>query len=400
VLAVAVLFGIVVGHRLDSVYRGNATGFALFGGHFAAETGPPRGAVIRSPYGYDGQFFYLQAKDPLLLRDRTVRSFRQANEAFRMQRVAYPALAWVFAFGQRRYLPEALVGLNVFVALAITLGFGWYARRRGWSGWWALAIGFMCGLLTGTLRDLSDPLAVSAMLGGLLLWERRRRWWAAALLAVAVLAREPMALAVVAIAADAAARWWRSRGEVRRIGGADRPGATPGRGGGVPGASRASARAILGESWPVVAVPAVAYVVWQAYVSLRFGGSVASPGSAYKPPFVGVIDEFRHAFDDPAALDRAWDVAYLGLTVAGILAALDLVRRRVSTAAVAAALFGLSLLVLVFGDPWSYTRLSAPMFAALLLGGLELRGRLALGACVAAAALTVAVPFAPWLGSS
>lgn len=385
-LAVAVLLGLVVGHRLDSVYHGNATGFALFGGRFARDTVPPRGALIRSPYGYDGQFFYLQATDPLLLHDRTVHGFGDTGQAFRMQRMAYPALAWVLSLGQRRYLPEALVGLNILVAIAITAAFASYARRRGWSGWWALAIGFMCGLLTGTLRDLSDPLAVAAMLGGLLLWERRRRWWAAAMLAIAVLAREPMALAVVAIAADAVTRWWRSRGSVglRRV----------------RGVAAASARAIGRETWPVVVVPAVAYVGWQAYISLRWGGSVTSPSTAYKPPFVGIVDEFRHTFDDPLTKDRLWEVAYLVLTLLGIVAALDLVRRRVSTAAVAAALFGLSLLVLVFGDPWSYTRLSAPMFAALLLGGLELRSRLALGVCVGAAALTLVVPFAPWLGSS
>jgi hypothetical protein len=388
VLAVAVLFAVVVGHRLD-VYHGNATGFALFGRHFVDDTRPPPGAVIASPEGYDGQFFYLQALDPLLLEDSTVASFRHVGQAFRMQRVGYPALAYVLSAGRRTALPWSLLAINVIVALLLTGGFAAYARRRGWSGWWALAIGFMCGLLTGTLRDLSDPLAVSAMLGGLLLWERRRRWWAALLLAVAVLAREPMALAVAAIVVDAAARWWRA-------------GAAPGlpwwrlRGRGAPGELRAGVR----RAWPVVLVPAIAYLGWQLYASVRYGGWLASPGSAYRPPFVGFVDELRRALDDHSRRDTVWDVAYLLLSAAGILAALDLVRRRVSAAAVAAALFGLSLLILVFGDPWSYTRLSAPMFAALLLGGLELRSRPALTVCAAAAALTLVAPFAPWLGAA
>ena len=384
VLAVAVLFAIVVGHRLDSSYHGNSSGFALFGSRLAADTGPPRNAVIRSPYGYDGQFFYLQAKDPLLLRDATVAAFRRANEAFRMQRVAYPALAYLVALGQRRYLPEALIAVNIVVVLLLTAGFAWYGRRRGWSGWWGLVAGLMCGLLVGTLRDLSDPVAVAAMVGGLMLWERRRRGWAALLLTVAVLAREPMALAVLAVATDAVAGWWRTRREIA----------------GVPGASAAAARALVAEAWPVVVVPGAAYLLWQGYVSARFGGSVASPGSAYKPPLVGVIDEFRHAFDAVAVGSTAWEVGYLVLMVAGIAVALWLVRRSVGVTTIAAALFGLSLLVLVFGDPWSYTRLSAPMFATLLLAGLERRSRAALAVCVLSSTLTVVVPFAPWLGAT
>jgi hypothetical protein len=376
VLAVAVLFGLVLGNRLSS-YHGNASGFALFGTYFRDQTRAPPGAVFNSQYGYDGQFFYLQAKDPLLLHDATVTAFRHSIEAFRMQRVAYPALAWLFAAGQRGALPWSMLAINAAVALLITAGFAAYARRRGWSGWWALAIGFMCGLLTGALRDLSDPLAVSAMLGGLLLWQQRRRGWAAALLALGALAREPMMLAVVAIAADAAARWWRERARGR------------------PEAWREITR----EAWPVVVIPVAGYLGWQLYVSARYGGSVASAGTAFKPPVVGLLDELRHALDAPQSGDMLWDLAYLGLITLGVVASVDLLRRRVSTASVAATLFGLSLLILVFGDPWSYTRLSMPMFAALLLGGLEQRSRPALLVCVAAAALTVVVPFAPWLGS-
>jgi hypothetical protein len=375
VLAVAVLFAVVLGGRLHT-YHDNATGFVLFGQHWVQYTHPPRGALINSPFGYDGQFFYLQAKDPLVLHAQTVAGFRGANEAFRLQRVAYPALAYLLAAGHRSAIPWSMLSLNVLVVLLITAGFAVYARERGWSGWWALAVGLLAGFLTGTLRDLSDPLAVASTLAGLMLWHSRRRWWAAALLTVAVLAREPMALAVVAVALDAAVRWWRGRG---------RPGALG---------------AILREAWPPVVVPAVAFFGWMAYVDARYGANVAGTSQAYLPPFVGVIDEVGHALDQASLRDTLWDLAYLALMMAGIAAAIQLTRRRVTAASVAALLFGLSLLVLVFGDPWSYTRLSAPMFAALLLGGLEQRQWPALLVCAAAAALTAVVPFAPWLGSA
>ncbi len=285
--------------------------------------------------------------------------------------MAYPALASVLAAGQRTAIPWSMLAINVAVALVATGGFAVYARGQGWSGWWALGVGLMAGLLTATVRDLSDSLATVSMLGGLMLWERRR-WWAAGLLTLGVLSREPMLLAVLAIIVASAARWWGIRRE--------------------PGALVRIVRAV----WPVVMIPALAYVVWQSYASVRYGGSVASPGSAYRLPFVGVLDEVRHALDDSSRRSTAWDLAYLGLMMAGIVAALRLVILQASAAGVAALLFGLGLLVLVFGDPWSYTRLSAPLFATLLLGGLQRSSRPALVVCVAAAALTVVLPFTPW----
>lgn len=376
VLVVGVLFAVVIVGRLQT-YHGNATGFVLFGHYFASYSQPPRGALINSPFGYDGQFFYLQAKDPLLLHDSTIASFRGSTEAFRMERMAYPTLAFLFAAGQLGAIPWSLLAINVLVVLTLTGGFALYARRLGWSGWWALAVGLLAGFVTATLRDLGDPVAVAGMLAGLILWQRRRRWWAAALLTVAVLAREPMTLAVAAVALDAVIRWWRAGHE--------------------PGALRR----IAGEAWPPVLVPAAAFIAWQAYIDARYGSNVASTSTnAYLPPFVGLIDEVRHALADASRRNTAWDLAYLGLMAAGIAASIALAWRKTTAAGIAAALFGLSLLVVVFGDPWSYTRLSAPMFAGLLLGGLQQRSRAALLICAAAAAMTLLMPFAPWLAAA
>ncbi len=372
---VGALFAVLVGNRLHT-YHGNANGFVLFGQYYARWIHPPHGAPTNSTFGYDGQFFYLQATDPLLLHDATLAAFRgPGGEAFRMQRMAYPALAALLAAGQRSAIPWALLALNLIVVLAITLAFGLYARGCGRSGWWALAVGLEAGFFTGTLRDLSDPLACAGMLGGLMLWQRRRPRGAAVLLSVAVLAREPMLLAVAGVAAEATLRWWRGRRE--------------------PGSSRAIVRA----TWPVVLVPVAAYLAWLAYVSVRYGG-IATPDSAYLPPFVGVRDEIRHALADPSLRDTLWDVAYLALMLAAIVAAGTLVWRCVNAASAAALLFGLSLVVVVFGDPWSYTRLSAPLFAALLLGGLGQRSRIALLVCTGAALLTLAMPFTRWMGAA
>ncbi len=365
-LIVATVLLFIIGPGLVT-YRGNPTGFVRFGQEWVRDTHPPAGAVIDTKTGYDGQYFWALARDPLLLQRRTIAGFHDAG--FRLQRIAYPALAYALAAGQESALPWTLLGLNVVVVIAITVAFSVYARRRGWSGWWGLAVGLLPGLQFATMGDMSDALAVALMLGGLMAWQCQRRWFAMGLLAGAALAREPMLLAVAAVAVDAGARWYPRRGE--------------------PGALRRAVR----NAGPVVVGPTALYLAWQAYVHLRHGTGTSAPGTAFASPLTGLFNEAQRALAGNLNAASVWDLAYLALIVAGIGTALLLMRRGITAPAVAAVLFGLVLLFLTFGNDWSYTRLSAPLFAALLLGGLERRTPPALAACSAVAALGALVPF-------
>src|ERR1022692_4646636 len=93
VLFVAVVLGIFIGVRL-LVYHGNATGLIQFGQRTIQYTHPPGGAVVASPYGYDGQFYWLQATDPLLVHRATVVNLQHTAPGYHLQRLAYPALAY------------------------------------------------------------------------------------------------------------------------------------------------------------------------------------------------------------------------------------------------------------------------------------------------------------------
>ncbi|MGA2012981.1 MAG: hypothetical protein ABSH51_20915 [Solirubrobacteraceae bacterium] len=364
---VALLLGLLVATGL-LYYHGDPTGFIRFGRAFASRIHPPRGAVVDTARGYDGQYFWALARDPLLLRDRTVAAF--ADQGFRLQRVAYPALAYLLAAGRPAAIPWVLLAINVIAVLGITVVVGGYARTRGRSEAWGLAAGLLPGFLFATMGDLSDVLAVSAMLCGLIMWRRRRCWWAAGLLSVAVLAREPMMLAVAGVALEVGARAWQGG----RLG--------------------AGARALARAAWPACAVPVLAFAAWHAYIQLRYGGSTADPGTAFALPFVAVWREAQRAAHGASIVHGAWDLTYLALMLLGIGASVELLRRGCSAPAIAAVLFSLSLLVLTFGNDWSYTRLSAPLFACLLLGGLERRSRPSLAVCAAAAVLGMLVPLA------
>jgi hypothetical protein len=377
VLVVAAVLGLLIGARLVA-YDGNPTGFIQFGRRATQYTHPPTGAIVRSPFGYDGEFYWIQASDPLLLRDATVVNLFHTDSGYHLQRPAYPALAYLVAGGQRSALPWTMLAVNVLVLLAITAGFASYARCRGWSVWWALAVGLMPGLVLATLRDLSDPLAIASMLAGLLLWQRGRSWGAAGMLSVAVLAREPMTLAVVAIAIDAVAAWWRSRREPQAI------------------------RRAVSRAWPAVAVPAAAFMAWQAYIHGLHASGVAAavqPIQPIQPLFSDFVAEARRTIAQDSPFGAAWDLGYLTLTLAGMGAAIALVRREITAASVAALLFALNLIVITFGDQWGLARYAAPVFAALLLGGLEQRSRfpasrVAVSISVVAAAMIVSVPLA------
>ena len=155
----------------------------------------------------------------------------------------------------------------------------------------------------------------------------------------------------------------------------------------------------LTRAWPPVVVPAVAYLAWQIYIHLQAppaAAGVAKVGATAATPLPSVTDILTRVqvlLQAGSGIIRVWEVVYLGLLVLGAGAAV-LLARRGSAAGVAALLFAGVMLLISVPDQWSLTRYTAPVFAMLLLAGLEQRSRLARGVCVTATALTA---FLPWL---
>jgi hypothetical protein len=356
----------LVGARLVQ-YDGDPTGFVQFGRAAAPVVQPPSDARISSQIGYDGQFFYVQATDPLL-RGRAQRALRLTNGEFRGQRMLYPAAAYVFAGGRQGAIPWSLLVLNVLAVLGATAATALFARSRGRSGWWALAVGLNPGMVLAVLRDLSEPMAVAALIGGLVAWRSRRPGVAAVALTVAVLAREVMVLGVLAIAVEAAWRLVvrRDRGAIRRAA-------------------------------PVCLVPAAAFVAWQAYVAQRFDSLAASstPDNQFATPLDGLIDSADRALSDASLTGGGWDLVFLALMAAAVVVAAAGLRRGLRAPAVAAACFAALLVVIDFGgDHWNYTRLAAPLMASLVVAGLDDGDRPALAVPALTAVLTLVIPVA------
>jgi len=360
-----------------AAYHGHVSGLVIFGHHQVADTHPPVGTPILSPEGYDGQLYWIQAHDPLLLHRSTIASLAHAYPGYFLQRPAYPALAFLLAVGHASVLPWSMLAINVICLLALTVAVSRWAVANGRSPWWGAVIGLTPGLLMPVLRDLSDVLAVTAMLGGLLAWRVNRRWTAAGLLSVAVLAREPMTVAVVAITVEAIAQGWSACHE--------------------PGTFRHAVR----RSWPTIVLPTLMFAGWQIYIHIavqRAGVGAAQLGASPVPSLAGYAGELHTIFAAPLSAYSLWDLVYLGLMAAGSIVALTRLRHGVNALSVSAVLFAAVLVVIVFGDPWGEARYSAPLFGALLLSGLERRSRSLVALCSAVAGMGVVAPlFIPGL---
>ena len=207
--------------------------------------------------GHDGRFFWVQARDPLLLHGRATGAALD-RPAYRAQRVAYPLLAApARAFGEGALL-WALIAVNVLAAAAGTMWAALLCLELGIPERAALAFALCPAVTVSVLGDLGDVLSLAALVG-CLLYVARRRWTPAIGLAVvSVLARESSLLAIAAAAA-----------------------AVPG----VAGRDRVR----------LVAFPAAAGVGWAVYERWR----LAWPSSQireFSAPFKGYVDAFRQGW--------------------------------------------------------------------------------------------------------
>jgi hypothetical protein len=178
-------------------YGGNPMQFALVGSRFDP-------GVAGGTWGYDGQFAYQIARDPL-----GAGRFLDVP-AYRYQRILYPLVVWALALGQKALVPWALVAVNW---LALVMGTRFtedILTGRGASRWYALGYGLFGGLMMAVRLDLTEPSAYALVQAAVLSYERGRRRGVAGLLALAALAKETTLLVAAGFLLSLAlSRRWR-----------------------------------------------------------------------------------------------------------------------------------------------------------------------------------------------
>jgi len=156
---------------------GDPLALAALGTRFSE--GDPQGSE-----GYDGQFAYYIARDPL-------HGWQTCDvPAYRYQRILYPLLGRLLAFGQESLLPYSLALINV-IALAVGT---WLTEqillRYKQNRWYAVTYGLYAGQLMAARLFLHEPLAHALCQAAVLAAERDRWRWSIVFFALAVLAKE------------------------------------------------------------------------------------------------------------------------------------------------------------------------------------------------------------------
>ncbi len=178
--------------------RRNISRFILIGQDFAHPAQLPPGMPLRTATGYDGQFYYRLAMNPLNFQHTAYGITMDA--AYRFMRIGYPVITWLVSFGQRSLVPYTLVAVNVAAIGALAYFGAMFARQSGRHAAWGLLLPGYFGLITSLSRDTAEPVAAAFLLAGLLAIRSRRPVLAACLLAFASLTRETAMVAVAAIA--------------------------------------------------------------------------------------------------------------------------------------------------------------------------------------------------------
>jgi len=139
---------------------------------------------IRWRQGYDGQFAYFIASDPL-----NAVPYLDVP-AYRLQRILYPMLARLTALGQSAYVPMALVLVNM---LALALGTGAFAilLEQERSPLW-IPVLFLCwfGTSQSLLYDLNEITALGLALWALVFFIRGRLGTSGILFGLGALAKD------------------------------------------------------------------------------------------------------------------------------------------------------------------------------------------------------------------
>jgi hypothetical protein len=273
----------------DISHGGHLGAFALASNvfvHPGASTDLP---VHTGTNGYDGQFYYRLALNPLT-HQVTAFHITLDNPPYRQQRIGLPATAWAVREVFRAPTSVALVLVNVLALVAVGWAGATWARKYGRSPWWGIALAASPALVMALARDLTEPLATAALVVGLLSWTRGRLWLASLAFTAAVLCRETVLVVLLGMGVWCFVQLVRGGGRVRRT----------------------SAAQII-----ALCVPAAVEVAWQFHVREVWGGKLPTLSGNGQVGF-SLLKPARSFF---------FNASDIGLSHQGILDAIWLVER-------------------------------------------------------------------------
>ena len=144
--------------------------------------------------GFDGQFYYYIALDP-------VNAWELLDTTARYQRILYPIIVRSLSFG---YLPSIPLLMIIVNLASIFAGTEFLARLLKWfhlNSWYSLGYGFQIGQLVCLRRDLPEPLMYAFVIAAIYYAEARGSFrFAGILFSLALFTKEPAILFIAAYA--------------------------------------------------------------------------------------------------------------------------------------------------------------------------------------------------------
>jgi hypothetical protein len=319
-------------------YAGHLTGLFYTGSKAQMPPAPvgDNAFRVRDERGYDGEFYYLIAHDPLNRRGFLA---YVDSPRYRWRRIGLPGLAWLLALGNDDYIDRMYVALQLGFLFGGAFWLARYAAMLGWHPAWGLAFLAIPGVSI-SLDRMTVDLPIAALTVLMLLYAPRRPVYAA--LITAPLIRETGLILILV--------WC-----VFRILG------------------RNFRDAVLGAA---CAIPTLA---WYFYVALRTTPDQTPFLASY--PFGGLVTWTLHALSGPAAVygpraSAAFELlALAGIWLAFVLAVGIAVRRKRDLPSLLAVMFALFASLIGYQDIWASAyglgRTLTPLLIALAVIGLR-----------------------------
>lgn len=134
--------------------------------------------------GYDGQFSYYIARDPLNSPGCL------DIPAYRLQRILLPLLGRFTAFGAESLIPLTMIAINAIVFIISVVLFEQLLVAQRVNRWYSLVYGLFAGLLLAVRLNTSEPLSYGLAIMAVVLGQRGRVRWEMLAWVGAVLAKE------------------------------------------------------------------------------------------------------------------------------------------------------------------------------------------------------------------
>jgi hypothetical protein len=157
---------------------------------------------------YDGVYYYAIAIDPFA---RSRAHTLIDSSAYRYGHPGYAWLANVIGFGKTKWIPMALLIVNL---ISLTIGaalVSLIAREIGRTPWWGLIVGLMPGFLFAVTVDTAEPPLLLFCALGAYLWIKDKRILAALALTAASFIREIGVLVPLGLFLYELISWFRNR---------------------------------------------------------------------------------------------------------------------------------------------------------------------------------------------